>query len=92
MDNKIILNKEIPNDIANKIIHSTTRVMNHYHSSVYDYSAASVVCVPENWTEYKAKYNRFSEYGDLPGKFRLGTKKVSPFILLNYQQNNYAIL
>ena len=47
--------------------------MNHYHSSVYDYSAASVVCVPENWTEYKAKYNRFSEYGDLPGKFRLGT-------------------
>ena len=26
------------------------------------------------------------------GKFRLGTKKVSPFILPNYQQNNYAIL
>ena len=59
MDNKIILNKEIPNDIANKIIHSTTRVMNHYHSSAYDYSAASGVCVPENWTEYKAKYNGF---------------------------------
>ena len=47
--------------------------MNHYHSSAYDYSAASGVCVPENWTEYKAKYNGFSEYGDLPGKFRLGT-------------------
>ena len=66
--------------------------MNHYHSSVYDYSAASVVCVPENWTEYKAKYNRFSEYGDLPGKFRLGTKSISPFVLANYGQKDEAIL
>ena len=48
--------------------------------------------MPENSTEYKAKYNGSSEYGDLPGKFRLETKKVSPFILPNCQQNNYAIL
>ena len=91
-DNTIILNKEIPNEILNKIIPSTTRVMNHYHSNTYDYSAASYACVPETWTEYKAVYNGFSEYGDLPGKFRLGTKKVSPFILPNNNQNNYAVL
>ena len=66
--------------------------MNHYLSGVYDYSAASGAWVPENWTEYKAVYNGFSEYGDLPGKFKLGTKKVSTFILPNYGQNNYAIL
>ena len=91
-DNNIILNKEIPNEILNKIIPSTTRVMNHYSSNTYDYSAASYVCVPETWTEYKAEYKGFSEYGDLPGKFRLGTKKVSPFVLPNYGQNNYAVL
>ena len=91
-DNNIILNKEIPNDILNKIIPSTTRVMNHYDSSNYDYSAACGAYVPESWTEYKATYHGFSEYGDLPGKFRLGTKKVSPFILPNNGQNNYAIL
>ena len=66
--------------------------MNHYSSYTYDYSAASYVCVPETWTEYKAEYKGFSEYGDLPGKFRLGTKKVSPFVFPNYGQNNYAVL
>ena len=91
-DNNIILNKEIPNENLNKIIPSSARVMNHYLSGVYDYSAASGAWVPENWTEYKAVYNGFSEYGDLPGKFKLGTKKVSTFILPNYGQNNYAVL
>jgi len=91
-DNVIILNKEIPKEILDKIKPSKTKVMNHYHSNNYDYSAASGVRVPEDWKEYKAEYHGFSEYGDHPGQFRLGTKKVSPFILPNNGQNDYAIL
>ena len=93
IDNNIVLNKEIPKEINDKIIPFKTRVMNHYDSSTYDYSAACYVEVPEKWTKYKAVYNGFSKgYGDIIGKFRLGTKKVSPLILPNYQQNNDAIL
>ena len=67
--------------------------MNHYHSGTYDYSAPCNVCVPEYWTEYRAEYNGFSDgYGDIKGKFRKETKKVSPFILANYSQNNDAVL
>ncbi len=59
----------------------------------YDYSAACGVDVPEQWTEYKAKYEGFSYgYGDIKGKFRLGTKIVSPFVICNYCQNDEAIL
>ena len=52
-----------------KIVPGTTRVMNHYHSNNYDYSAALGVYVPEEWTEYKTEYNGFSDgYDDLPRK------------------------
>ena len=67
--------------------------MNYYSSCTLDYSGACNAVIPEEWKEYKAEYNGFSDgYGDLPGKFRLGTKKVSPFIYTNYGQNNNAIL
>lgn len=93
IDNNIVLNKEIPKEINDKIVPFKTRVMNHYYSGTYDYSAAWGVDVPEKWTEYKAEYNGFSSgYGDIKGKFRLGTKRVSPLILPNYQQNNDAVL
>ena len=52
-DNNIILNKEIPKEINDKIIPFKTKVMNHYHSGTYDYSAACNVSVPEYWTEYR---------------------------------------
>ena len=93
IDSNIVLNKEIPKEINDKIIPFKTRVMNHYYSCTYDYSAACNVEVPEKWTEYKAVYNGFSNgYGDIIGKFRLGTKKVSPLIIPNHRQNNDAIL
>ena len=67
--------------------------MNHYSSNTYNYSGASGVLLSEEWAEYKAEYKGFNDgYGNLPGKFRLGTKQVSPFILPNYGQNNYALL
>ena len=67
--------------------------MNHYSSWTYDYSAASYKTVENKWTEFKAIYNEFSEgYGDIKGKFRPGTKEISPFILANYGQNEKAVL
>ena len=65
--------------------------MNHYGAGYFYWPAAAVI-VPENWTKYEGEFNGFSEYGDANGKFRLGTKKVSPLILPNYGQNEYAIL
>lgn len=94
-DNNIFLNKEIPKDIIDKIIPYTTKVMNHNagNGSSYDYSAACGAKVPEKWTEYKAIYKGFSKgYGDETGKFRLGTKFVSPFVICNYLQNEDSIL
>ena len=94
-NNIINLNNEIPRDIIKKIIPFTTKVMNHNsgNGNSYDYSAASGCYVPEKWTQYKAVYNEFSEgYGDIKGKFRLGRKKVSPFVLANYSQNEDSIL
>ena len=71
----------------------STRVMNHYSSSTYDYSAACSAEVNNQWTEFKAIYNGFSEgYGDIKGKFRPGTKEISPLILANYQQDENAVL
>ena len=91
--NNIKLNTPIPKEIYDKIKPFTTRVMNHYCSSMYDYSAASHVTVENKWTEFKAIYNGFSEgYGDIKGKFRPGTKEISPFILANYDQNEKAVL
>ena len=92
-NNNIILNEEIPQEIYDKIIPFKTRVMNHYYSGTFDYSAACNACVGEQWTEFKAVYNGFSNgYGDIKGNFRLGTKQISPFILANYHQNNDAVL
>ena len=88
-----ILNAPIPQEIYDKIKPFTTRVMNHYSSGTYDYSAASYAEVNNQWTEFKAIYNGFSEgYGDIKGKFRPGTKEISPLILANYQQDENAIL
>ncbi len=92
VDNNIVLKKEIPSNLLDKIIPSITKVMNHYHSNTRDYSAACDNTVPETWTEFKATYEGFSEIGDIKGKFRLGTKKVSPFVYPNYHQNNNAVL
>ena len=92
-DNTINLNKEIPRDIVDKIIPFKTKVMNHYSSYFRDYSAACNDEVPEIWKEFKAEYTGFSNgYGDIKGKFRLGTKIVSPFVICNYGQNDDAIL
>ena len=92
-DNIINLNKEIPKDILDKIIPFETRVMNHYGSGTYDYSAALYKEVPENWTVFSAEYNGFSVgYGDIKGKFRPETKSVTPFVLCNYSQNEDAVL
>ena len=92
-DNIINLNKEIPKDILDRIIPFETRVMNHYGSGTYDYSAACNNQVPENWTVFSAEYNGFSEgYGDIKGKFRPETKSISPHVLCNYQQNEDAVL
>ena len=69
--------------------------MNHNCGNGYgfDYSAACGENVPEKWTEYKAKYEGFSAgFGDIRGKFRLGTKIVLPFVICNYGQNEDAIL
>ena len=91
--NNIILNAPIPQEIYDKIKPFTTRVMNHYSSSAYDYSAACYAEVNNQWTEFKAIYNGFSEgYGDINGKFRPGTKEISPLILANYQQDENAVL
>ena len=72
----------IPKEIYDKIKPFTTRVMNHYSSWTYDYSAASYKTVENKWTEFKAIYNEFSEgYWDIKGKFRPGTKEISSFFL-----------
>ena len=92
-DNNIILNKELPKEIYDKIVPFRTRVMNHYLSSNYDYSAANHVKVDRQWTKFEAIYNGYSiGYGDIKGKFRLGTKSISPFVLANYGQKDEAIL
>jgi len=92
-DNNIILNKELPKEIYDKIVPFRTRVMNHYCSGTYDYSAASHVKVDRQWTKFEAIYNGYSiGYGDIKGKFRLGTKSISPFVLANYGQKDEAIL
>ena len=92
-DNNIILNKELPKEIYDKIVPFRTRVMNHYLSSNYDYSAANHVKVDRQWTKFEAIYNGYSiGYGDIKGKFRLGTKSISPFVLANYNQKDEAIL
>ena len=93
-DNNIYLNQEIPKDIVDKINLFKTRVMNHYGSSIYDYSAALNEEVPcEVWKEFKATYKGFSNgYGDIKGKFRPETKFVNPVVLCNYSQNEDAIL
>ena len=96
IDNNLInLDAEIPKEITQQINPFQSKVMNHNagNGSSYDYSAACGVDVPEQWTEYKAKYEGFSHgYGDIKGKFRLGTKIVSPFVICNYKQNEDAIL
>ena len=92
-DNNILLNKAIPKEIYDKIIPFKTRIMNHYDSNTYDYSAACNASVDKQWTKFEAIYNGFSNgYGDIKGKFRLGTKVISPFILANYAQDSDAIL
>jgi len=91
--NEIVLNKEIPKEIYDKIEPYKTRVMNHYSSSTFDYSAASGIKVDCQWTKFSATYNGFSEgYGDINGKFRPSTKQISPLILANYQQNKDYIM
>jgi hypothetical protein len=91
IDNNINLKTQLPKEILDKIAPDTTRIMNHYGAG-YLYCSACGVTVPENWTKYESTLNGFSEFSDAPGKFRLGTKKVSPLILPNYGQNEYAIL
>ena len=94
-NNIINLNEEIPKEIAEKIIPYTCKVMNHNNGNghSFDYSAACRENVPEQWTEYKAKYEGFSAgFGDIKGKFRPGTKIVLPFVICNYGQNEDAIL
>ena len=94
-NNLIYLKSEIPKEISEKIIPYQTKIMNHNcgNGHSYDYSAACLEYVPEQWTEYKAIYDGFSNgYGDIKGKFRLGTKIVAPFVICNYQQNEDAIL
>ena len=94
-NNLIHLNSEILKEISDKIIPYQSKVMNHNAGNTlsYDYTAACGEEVPEQWKEYKAKYEGFSSgYGDIRGKFRLGTKMVSPFIICNYKQNEDAIL
>ena len=69
--------------------------MNHNRGNTcsFDYSAACGEIVPENWKEYKALYEGFSSgFGDIKGKYRPETKKVLPFIICNYEQNEDAIL
>ena len=67
--------------------------MNHYANSTYDYSAAKNVEVDKQWSKFEATYNGFSNgYGDIKGKFRLGTKTISPIILANYRQDSNAVL
>ena len=91
--NEIVLNKEIPKEIFDKIEPYKTRVMNHYSNSTYDYSAASNIELNFQWTKFSATYNGFSQgYGDIKGKFRPCTKEISPFIRANYGQNEDAIL
>ena len=94
-NNLIYLKSELPKDIFEKIIPYKTKIMNHNigNGYGYDYSAACGEYVPEQWTEYKAIYEGFSSgYGDIKGKFRLGTKIVAPFVICNYEQNEDAIL
>ena len=92
-DNIINLNKEIPKNILDRIIPFETRVMNHFGSNNYDYSAACRNEVPTNWTVFSAEYNGFSHGdGDIKGKFRPETKSVAPFVLCNYSQNEDALL
>ena len=92
-DNNIILNKVLPKEIYDKIVPFRTRVMNHYSCSAYDYSAASYAKVDRQWTKFEAIYNGYSiGYGDIKGKFRLGTKSISPFVYANYGQKDEAIL
>ena len=90
-NNLIYLKSEIPKEISEKIIPYQTKIMNHNcgNTCSYDYSAAHGEYVPEQWTEYKAIYEGFSNgYGE----FRLGTKIVAPFVICNYEQNEDAIL
>ena len=94
-NNLIYLKQEIPKEISDKIIPYQTKIMNHNcgNGYGYDYSAACGEYVPEQWTEYKAIYEGFSYgYGDIKGKFRLGTKIVAPFVICNYKQSEDAIL
>ena len=92
-DNVINLKQEIPKEIIDQIKPYETKVMNHFDSGTYDYSAASNSEVPEFWTEFRAEYKGFSfGYGDIKGKYRPETKTVSPFALCNYGQNEDAIL
>ena len=92
-NNEIVLNKEIPKEIFDRIQPYKIRVMNHYSSSTYDYSAACEIEVNFQWTRFSAIYNGFSEgYGDIKGKFRPSTKEISPFILANYNQDADAII
>ena len=69
--------------------------MNHNagNGHSFDCNAACGEVVPKQWKVYKAKYEGFSSgYGDIKGKFRLGTKIVSPFIICGCRQNEDAIL
>ena len=89
------MKSELPKEISEKIIPYQTKIMNHNEGNgcSYDYSAACGEYVPEQWTEYKAIYKGFScGYGDIKGKFRLGTKIVAPFVICNFEQNEDAIL
>lgn len=94
-NNCINLCNEIPKNIVDKIIPFKTKVMNHNSGNgcSFDYSVILGETIPEQWKEYSATYEGFSQgYGDIKGKFRLGTKQVQPFIICNYGQNEDAIL
>ena len=92
-DRNIFLNEAIPKEIFDKMICYKTKVMNHYDSNTYDYSAASNNEVDNQWTKFEAAYNGFIEgYREIKGEFRLGTKTISPIILANYGQDSNAIL
>ena len=82
------MNIEIPEDVRNKIIEGTTKVIRHTASATYLYSAASNCKLTSNWIKKSGEISGMANLGSRDDyKFWLDTDSFKVFILANYNKS-----
>ena len=87
-NHSILLNIEIPEDVRNKIIEGTTKVIRHTASTTYLYSAANNCKLTSNWIKKSGEISGMANLGSRDDyKFWLDTNSFKVFILANYNKS-----